>query len=258
MSTVLERMKKINIPFLKSDIMDYNELAKLLAEVVDANIYILKCDGNVLGICTIPSMKCEHMESLISKREEEKTMEYFRFSPVREAVINLHYTDEICVVDKTTKCNKGERVRCMWPIYVHGEYRGVFLVTRMGSEDFSEDDIIVCEHAITCVSLVVMHVTEKEEAEAERKRQMVRMGFDTLSYSEMEAIGHVLMSMDRKEGLLVASKIADEAGITRSVIVNALRKLESAGLIATRSLGMKGTFIKVKNEFIFDELKVTK
>ena len=138
------------------------------------------------------------------------------------------------------------------------EYRGVFVVTRMGSEDFSEDDIIVCEHAITCVSLVAMHVTEKEEAEAERKRQMVRMGFDTLSYSEMEAIGHVLMSMDRKEGLLVASKIADEAGITRSVIVNALRKLESAGLIATRSLGMKGTFIKVKNEFIFDELKVTK
>ena len=41
------------------------------------------------------------------------------------------------------------------------------------------------------------------------------------------------------EGLLVASKIADRVGITRSVIVNALRKFESAGLIETKSLGMK-------------------
>ena len=57
------------------------------------------------------------------------------------------------------------------------------------------------------------------------------------------------------EGLLVASKIADSVGITRSVIVNALRKFESAGLIETKSLGMKGTYIRVKNEFLLDELK---
>lgn len=43
------------------------------------------------------------------------------------------------------------------------------------------------------------------------------------------------------------------------VIVNALRKLESAGVIESRSLGMKGTFIKVKKEKFLDELeKVSK
>ena len=56
------------------------------------------------------------------------------------------------------------------------------------------------------------------------------------------------------EGILVASKIADRVGITRSVIVNALRKFESAGVIESRSSGMKGTYIKVLNEVIFDEL----
>ena len=54
-------------------------------------------------------------------------------------------------------------------------------------------------------------------------------------------------------GLLVASKIADRAGITRSVIVNALRKLESAGVIETRSLGMKGTYIKILNDRLISE-----
>ena len=60
--------------------------------------------------------------------------------------------------------------------------------------------------------------------------------------------------MDGDEGLLVASKIADKVGITRSVIVNALRKFESAGVIESRSLGMKGTHIRILNDKLLDEL----
>ena len=47
---------------------------------------------------------------------------------------------------------------------------------------------------------------------------------------------------------------SDRVGITRSVIVNALRKFESAGVIESRSSGMKGTYIKVVNDVVFDEL----
>ena len=43
-------------------------------------------------------------------------------------------------------------------------------------------------------------------------------------------------------------------GVTRSVIVNAFRKLESAGIIESRSLGMKGTFIKVLSPLFVEEL----
>lgn len=75
-----------------------------------------------------------------------------------------------------------------------------------------------------------------------------------MSFSEQEAVEHIFDELDGEEGLLVASKIADSVGITRSVIVNALRKLESAGVIESRSLGMKGTYIRVLNEFFLDEL----
>ena len=47
-------------------------------------------------------------------------------------------------------------------------------------------------------------------------------------------------------------------GITRSVIVNALRKFESAGVIESRSSGMKGTYIKVLNDMVFDEVEKLK
>ncbi len=76
-----------------------------------------------------------------------------------------------------------------------------------------------------------------------------------MSYSEIEAVKRIFENMDGDEGLLVASKIADQAGITRSVIVNALRKLQSAGLIETRSLGMKGTHIRILNPKFVEELE---
>ena len=69
---------------------------------------------------------------------------------------------------------------------------------------------------------------------------------------------HIFEELDGNEGILVASKIADRVGITRSVIVNALRKFESAGVIESRSSGMKGTYIKVLNDVVFDELKAIK
>ena len=84
---------------------------------------------------------------------------------------------------------------------------------------------------------------------------MVRMAIGTLSYSEVEAVQQIFAELDGDEGLLVASKIADRSGITRSVIVNALRKLESAGVIESRSLGMKGTRIKILNDKFKDELE---
>ena len=117
------------------------------------------------------------------------------------------------------------------------------------------DDIIVSEYGTTVVGLEMMRSVNEENVEENRKIQVVKSAFSTLSFSELEAIIHIFDELDGEEGILVASKIADRVGITRSVIVNALRKFESAGVIESRSSGMKGTYIKVLNDYIFDELK---
>ena len=100
----------------------------------------------------------------------------------------------------------------------------------------------------------MMRSVNEENVEENRKVQVVKSAFNTLSFSELEAIIHIFDELNGDEGILVASKIADRVGITRSVIVNALRKFESAGVIESRSSGMKGTYIKVLNDYIFDEL----
>ena len=90
------------------------------------------------------------------------------------------------------------------------------------------------------------------------KSAYLQSAISTLSFSELEAIVHIFDELEGNEGILVASKIADRVGITRSVIVNALRKFESAGVIESRSSGMKGTYIKVVNDFVFEELEAIK
>ena len=98
----------------------------------------------------------------------------------------------------------------------------------------------------------------EENAEENRKVAVVKSAISTLSFSEMEAITHIFDELNGTEGILVASKIADRVGITRSVIVNALRKFESAGVIESRSSGMKGTYIKVLNDVVFEEVEALK
>ena len=116
------------------------------------------------------------------------------------------------------------------------------------------DDIIITEYCTIVGGLEMMRSVNEENEEEKRKVAIVRSAINTLSYSELEAILHIFDELDGNEGILVASRIADRVGITRSVIVNALRKFESAGVIESRSSGMKGTYIKVVNDVVFDEL----
>ena len=139
------------------------------------------------------------------------------------------------------------------PIFGRGERLGSLVIAKASGE-VTNEDLILVEQAAVAIGFELLREREAVAQEEARKRLMVKIAFSTLSYSELEAIVNILGELEGNEGLLVASKIADRVGITRSVIVNALRKFESADLIETRSLGMKGTFIKVKNEFLFDEL----
>ncbi len=127
------------------------------------------------------------------------------------------------------------------PINIAGERLGTLFLYRKRVHVYEIDDIILSEYGTTVVGLEMLRSVNEESAEETRKEQIVQSAISTLSFSELEAIIHIFDELNGMEGILVASKIADRVGITRSVIVNALRKFESAGVIESRSSGMKGT-----------------
>ena len=74
------------------------------------------------------------------------------------------------------------------------------------------EDIIVSEYGTTVVGLEMMRSVHEENAEENRKIQVVKSAFNTLSFSELEAIIHIFDELNGDEGILVASKIADRVG----------------------------------------------
>ena len=160
---------------------------------------------------------------------------------------------EICAFDDNSECLVEGKITTIVPIYGVGERIGTLVLAKF-NEEFTDDDLLLAEYGATVVGMEILREKAEEIEEEARSKAVVQMAISSLSYSELEAIEHIFEELNGTEGLLVASKIADRVGITRSVIVNALRKLESAGVIESRSLGMKGTYIKVLNDKFLHEL----
>ncbi len=148
----------------------------------------------------------------------------------------------------------GEAKIMVAPIIGGGRRVGSLLCAGVDVE-FTNEDNIILEIASTTIGMIIAnHLDIIQEDEAQEVK-LARSAIKSLSYSEILAMQHIFDELEGNEGLLVASRIADDAGITRSVIVNALRKLASAGVVESRSLGMKGTYLRVLNREIRNEFE---
>ncbi|HCT89758.1 MAG TPA: GTP-sensing pleiotropic transcriptional regulator CodY [Lachnospiraceae bacterium] len=248
---LLDKTRKINklLHNNNSTKVVFNDICKVLVETLDSNILVISRKGKVLGVSL-----CTGVDE-ITELIEDKVGGYID-SLLNDRFLSVLSTKEN--VNLETLGFEGQEIKkycaIISPIDIAGERLGTLFMYRCGKE-YDIDDIIVSEYGTTVVGLEMMRSVNEENAEEARKVQVVKSAFNTLSFSEMEAIVHIFEELDGNEGILVASKVADRVGITRSVIVNALRKFESAGIIESRSSGMKGTYIKVLNDVIFGELK---
>lgn len=251
---LLDKTRKINklLHNNSSTKVVFNDICKVMMETLDSNILVISKKGKILGVSLCPGVEAitELIDDTVGSHVDPLLNDRFLSVLSTKENVNLQ-----------TLGFEGENIMqyraIINPIDIAGERLGTVFMYR-SSEQYDIEDIIVSEYGTTVVGLEMMRSVNEENAEEARKIQVVKSAFGTLSFSELEAIIHIFDELDGDEGILVASKIADRVGITRSVIVNALRKFESAGVIESRSSGMKGTYIKVLNEVIFDELEELK
>ena len=156
-------------------------------------------------------------------------------------------------------CNFDERTHAVFPLFYASERIGTLICTHDGECD--ELYLSLCKMlALLCSIAVYNEKKAVREKEARRKSAAVQ-AVASLSYTERAAARAMLASLaeqaDEKgvaAGLLNASTVAREYGITRSVIASALKKLEGAGVITVRSLGMKGSYIALINPCVTEML----
>ncbi len=251
---LLDKTRKINQLLHnnhKSKVV-FNDICEVLTEILESNVLVISKKGKVLG--SSEEVKTPGLNELVTGDVGE-----YIDKMLNERLLGILSTKENVNLSTLGFENKdsAEYSAIITPIDIAGERLGTIFFYR-NERSYDIDDIILCEYGTTVVGLEMMRSVNEENEELARKKQVVKSAISTLSYSELQAITHILDEMEGDESVVVASKIADKVGITRSVIVNALRKFESAGVIESRSSGMKGTYIKVLNDLVFDELKVLK
>lgn len=247
---LLDKTRKIKklLHYNHQEKVVFNDICSVLSDTLDSNVLVISKKGKVLGIHNrtdiqeitqfIKDNVGGYIDNLLNER-------FLNVLSTKENVNLLTFGFEFSNLSKFSAV--------ITPIDIAGERLGTLFLYKTDAQ-YDIDDIILSEYGTTVVGLEMMRAVTEEHAEEVRKQQIVKSAIHTLSFSELEAITHILKELDGSEGILIASKVADKVGITRSVIVNALRKFESAGVIETKSSGMKGTYIKVLNHVVFDEL----
>lgn len=256
MDNLLTRTRRINRLIQKTCgyPVDFDEMAGVMRDVLAANVYVVNRQGECLGYALEDDFECDYVRTCIV--DDGKFPDRFNevLLQTRDTAANIAPEDNKCNIHPDNQCMFPNKLSMIVPINGAGERLGTLMISRFDIS-FIEQDIVLAEYGATVIGMEIIRARAEEAEEERRKRTQVQVAIDTLSYSELEALDHIFQELGGDEGLLVASRIADEVGITRSVIVNALRKLESAGVIESRSLGMKGTHLKILNDLLLDELR---
>ncbi len=251
---LLDKTRKINklLHNNNSHKVVFNDICQVLSDILESNALVISRKGKLLGIKNREGTRA--IDQLITNQVGS-----YIDNMLNERLLGVLSTKENVNLETLGFEFEGmdQCQAIITPIDIAGERLGTIFLYR-DERQYEIDDIILVEYGTTVVGLEMMRSVNEENAEENRKIAIVKSAISTLSFSELEAIQHIFDELGGSEGILVASKIADKVGITRSVIVNALRKFESAGVIESRSSGMKGTYIKVLNDVVFDELKQLK
>ncbi|MDF2533909.1 MAG: transcriptional repressor CodY [Bacillales bacterium] len=222
---VIEKAKTFSALLQQSgaDVVETNNMINALHEITNANVTFLNTNGE------IKNQDVKHLDLDFPSNNQ---------------------INSINDVEQVTQLENGFAV--IAPICNNSKRHGsVVVVTR----DYpTHEDIAFSNIVASLIGKSIVITSSNEEEVDNRNKMAARNALKSLSFTEICAIQSIFDELQGNEGLLVASKIADRVGFTRSVIVNAVRKLEGASVVESRSLGMKGTHIKILNNHLLPEL----
>lgn len=226
--------------------LNFREIVEKCGEMTDSDILLVSKKGKALQVYRDPARQ----SGLAPEWEQGVTLDEEKAAVLGGYVKTATNADlRICGVGSEE--NAGNNL--LLPLETEKGRLGTLILCR-SDRSYAEDELILAEMAALLLTKELALAIYEEDIREKKNNEIVRAAISTLSFSELAAIIHIFNELDGEEGLLIASKIADRVGITRSVIVNALRKFESAGVIESRSLGMKGTYIRILNPVLRDEL----
>ncbi|SDL05379.1 hypothetical protein [Natronincola ferrireducens] len=250
MSEVINKLKCLNSVLKKSstNFIPLDELCMQLGDILSSNIYLFNNDGNIFSYYAPLSSQCIHnKDSLVNYTMPDIYMDIFRNTD--NVIHNSFENKPKCTCPGVTKCIYKNRYFSLVPIFCNFiKISGILLIRYEKAFDVNEE--FLYDYASVIISLELMRQQQKQiEAEAIEKTY-TNLALKSLSFSELTAAAAIIENMHEDEATIILNKVSASAYVTRSIISSTIKKLESAGTIETKCLGVKGTYIKILNKYI--------
>lgn len=227
MKSITDAFRELNAYFQDNFEVDFRSFSKILSDLVNAKILIADYKKNIVSSWT-------------------------------EGIYDVLPKEYLPLIGKNTLENVMVGAECCTavPILCTSEPIMIIAVTKVPGSGLKDEQIMILENAAAVFALKLNHKAEAERKNKALEIAKIRAVINVMSHSEVQAAICILKALEGKtDGVLITSKIADSMKLTRSLIINALRKLQSAGLIESTSLGMKGTFIKILSTALLEEFR---
>jgi transcriptional pleiotropic repressor len=253
--TLLQKVQELG-QLLRSanDQVDFHDVAEFLSRVMQCNVYIVGRKGKILGYGVNEHDLTEEWLDIMTKEQRFPGDFNKHLLRIEQTIANIQDKEPFLVFSPEENESFRSKFIAIAPVIGARERQGTLVFAR-SSRPFDDEDMVLMEYSASIVALEIVHARQQRKEEESRLRALAHLAVESLSFSELQAAKYLMDAVrESPDGIVVSSQIADEHGVTRSVIVNSIRKLESAGTIESRSLGMKGTHLRILNPYVEDEI----
>lgn len=141
-------------------------------------------------------------------------------------------------------------------LYGNSRYENCISLGKLGSMYMSDKAVNENYRYIRAAAVIIYYRMEIDRLDrySYMWNNLIENALRSLTEGEYSGVRAALLSQSGTSAVNI-SEIAEQTGLTRSVIVNGLHKLECTGLLELRSGGTKGTYVRVLSNDLIEKLR---
>ena len=267
MATLLERTREINNLLQTFEEIEYDSIARVISNIIKANVYIVGLDGTFKGNAFLDGFECDIMldkvvdQGRFPRSYSEMLLTFSETAPNRRSKTGN------CAFADHTACVYSGKSTTIVPIYGVRQRIGTLVVAKYG-EDFTDDDLLLAEYGASIVGMELLHEENALRESQKEEEEAVLRTLKAMSFHEQLAVVAIVKQLEDNDLFrfsivfegdnIILQRLKDDEGvvateiflmwnITRSVIVNSIRMMQVAKVVSSKSMGMKGTRLTIIN-----------
>lgn len=255
MDNIVSKIHRLNTVFSRSatTFIPLDALCDELCGIIGCNIYLFNTNGHIFAYSVAQKFLCPYTKCSL---ENEELPQYYMdfFSKNNMSITDMYEEHPKCTYADVKHCLFRNRYYSMYPIFSAFKKVAGILFIRY-EEPFSESDKILCEYTCAIVSIEMLRQGQEKIQHLSMEAAKAKLAVNSLTFSEKKAARAILEAIKGDSGEVFLNSIACKTYTTPSTVSGALKKLELATLIVTRTRGVKGKYIKILNQNLRSELE---